>query len=83
MKLSLVFLKSNSSAFPFNRLDQQANNRPLVMILSYLRAKENHLEKYAKLYFDHGFDALVFQVSPWRLFLPESVQVRSGIQMIF
>lgn len=58
-------------------LKQDINDRPLVVILSWLNAKQKHLAKYANLYIDQGFDVLVAQITPWQLLWPvKGSQVR-------
>jgi hypothetical protein len=52
------------------RLTQDSNDKPLVIILSWLLAKQKHLSKYAKLYLDQGFDVLITEISPWQLLWP-------------
>jgi hypothetical protein len=60
--LSLLFL--------LPRLTQDLDDKPLVVILSWLQAKQKHLSKYAKVYLDQGFDVLVTQITPWQLLWP-------------
>ncbi|GJQ75038.1 hypothetical protein Trydic_g9657 [Trypoxylus dichotomus] len=45
-------------------------NRPLVVMPSWLMAKEKHIIKYAKFYMDYGFDVLNISVTPWQLLWP-------------
>ncbi|KRT84910.1 hypothetical protein AMK59_2185, partial [Oryctes borbonicus] len=45
-------------------------NRPLVVMPSWLMAKEKHIVKYAKFYLDYGFDVLNISVTPWQLLWP-------------
>lgn len=54
----------------FHRLTQDTDDKPLVVILSWLQAKQKHLSKYAQLYMDQGFDVLVAQITPWQLLWP-------------
>jgi Eukaryotic protein of unknown function (DUF829) len=59
------------------RLKQECNDKPLVVILSWLNARQKHLSKYAQLYLDQGFDVLITQISPWQLLWPvKGSQVR-------
>lgn len=52
------------------RLTQDIDDKPLVVILSWLQAKQKHLSKYAQLYMDQDFDVLVAQITPWQLLWP-------------
>lgn len=54
-------------------------DKPLVVILAWLQAKQKHLKKYAELYTNQGFDVLVAQVTPWQLLWPvKGCQVVAG-----
>lgn len=53
------------------RLQQDANGRPLVVILSYLLAKKKHIAKYAEVYFKQGFDVLVTRNTSMQTFWPK------------
>lgn len=52
------------------RLTQDIDDKPLVVIFSWLQAKQKHLSKYAQLYMDQDFDVLVAQITPWQLLWP-------------
>lgn len=45
-------------------------DKPLVILLSWLMAKRKHINKYANFYLDKGFDVLNVNVSPWQLLWP-------------
>lgn len=45
-------------------------DKPLVLLLSWLMAKKNHIYKYANLYIDKGFDVLNVTITPWQLLWP-------------
>jgi len=47
-----------------------AVRRPLTVILAWMLAKEQHLEKYRQLWFRRGFDVLTVRTSPIDLLLP-------------
>lgn len=42
----------------------------LIVMLSWLLAKENHIMKYRSLYFDHGFDVLTVKTKPYKFLIP-------------
>ncbi|XP_074038383.1 transmembrane protein 53-like lethal (2) k09913 isoform X2 [Leptinotarsa decemlineata] len=44
--------------------------KPLVVMLSWLMAKKKHVHKYADIYLKHGFDVLNISLSPWQLLWP-------------
>lgn len=46
------------------------SERRLVVLLSWLEAKEKHIEKYREFYLHRGFDVLNVKTSPWDLLLP-------------
>lgn len=63
--------KSNYYRQSFNETPAQtANERRLVVLLSWLEAKEKHIEKYRQFYLDRGFDVLNVKTSPLDLLLP-------------
>lgn len=65
------------------RLIQDADDKPLVLVLSWLQAKQKHLKKYAKIYMDQGFDVLVARITPWQLLWPaKGTQVKFLIIII-
>lgn len=44
--------------------------RPLMVMLSWLMAKKKHVYKYADIYLKHDFDVLNVNISPWQLLWP-------------
>lgn len=48
----------------------EGSERRLVVLLSWLEAKEKHIEKYRQFYLDRGFDVLNVKTSPLDLLLP-------------
>lgn len=65
------------------RLKQDVDEKPLVVILSWLQSKQKHLSKYAKVYMDQGFDVLVAQITPWQLLWPVKGSQVSSISYHF
>lgn len=60
------------------RLKQQCD-RPAVLIISWLNARQKHLAKYAQLYIDQGFDVFCTHITPWQLLWPvKGTQVSIG-----
>lgn len=51
-------------------LATQNPERKLVVLLSWLQAKEKHIEKYRQFYLDRGFDVLNVKTSALDLLLP-------------
>ncbi|XP_055592399.1 transmembrane protein 53-A-like isoform X2 [Uranotaenia lowii] len=49
---------------------KRSSDKPTVFIISWLAAKQKHLQKYAKIYIDQGFDVIVAQITPWQLLWP-------------
>ncbi|KAJ8024013.1 Transmembrane protein 53-B [Holothuria leucospilota] len=56
-------------------LDQA--NRPLVLILSWLAAKQQHISKFSRLYLGSGCDVLVVKLNTAQLLLP-----KKGVQKV-
>lgn len=46
------------------------DDKPLVVMLSWLMAKKKHIYKYATFYVNNGFDVLNINISPWQLLWP-------------
>ncbi|XP_072755960.1 uncharacterized protein L(2)k09913 [Anoplolepis gracilipes] len=47
-----------------------ANTRPLLIILTWLLSKRQHVMKYVNLYTEQGFDVAVVSLTPWQLMWP-------------
>lgn len=45
-------------------------DKPLVILLSWMLAKGKHIYKFADYYVDHGFDVLRISITPWQLLWP-------------
>lgn len=54
----------------FNETLATSTERRLVVLMSWLEAKEKHIEKYRQFYLDRGFDVLNVKTSPLDLLLP-------------
>lgn len=52
--------------------DDGKSKKPLAVILSWMLAKDNHLEKYRSLYLSKGFDVLTVNIAPKDLLFPVS-----------
>nr|CAI5836751.1 unnamed protein product [Callosobruchus analis] len=49
---------------------ESAEDKPLVVLLSWLMAKKKHVYKYADIYLKNGYDVLNISISPWQLLWP-------------
>ncbi|XP_076675965.1 transmembrane protein 53-like lethal (2) k09913 isoform X1 [Andrena cerasifolii] len=49
---------------------ENTENRPLLVMLTWLLAKRRNVMKYANLYMDQGFDVAVVSMTPWQLLWP-------------
>lgn len=49
---------------------ERPDDKPLVVMLSWLMAKKKNIFKYADIYLKEGFDVLNVNVSPWQLLWP-------------
>lgn len=52
------------------RLTHNSNTRPLVLILSWLMAKQQHVLKYAEVYVEKEFDVVIVVSKPWDVLWP-------------
>lgn len=62
--------KSQYYGQSFNETLSTSCERRLVVLMSWLEAKEKHIEKYRQFYLDRGFDVLNVKTSPLDLLLP-------------
>lgn len=46
------------------------NERPLLVILSWLLSKRKHIMKFTNFYMEQGFDVVTVSISPWQLIWP-------------
>lgn len=46
------------------------NNRPLLVILTWLLSKRQHVMKFVNLYMEQDFDVAVVSLTPWQLLWP-------------
>ncbi|XP_060531116.1 transmembrane protein 53-like [Cylas formicarius] len=49
---------------------ENVDDKPLVVLLSWLMAKKKHTYKYAEIYIEKGFDVLNVSVNPWQFLWP-------------
>jgi len=56
-------------------------SRPLVVLLSWLMAREGNLEKYRSIYFKHGFDVLTVKTRPFEMLLPTMGSQRVALNL--
>ncbi|RXG70362.1 Transmembrane protein 53-A [Armadillidium vulgare] len=54
----------------FKPLEIVDKNKPLILLYSWLLAKNQHISKYSKFYLDRGIDVLVVRTNPWDLLRP-------------
>ncbi|XP_063832169.1 uncharacterized protein LOC135081379 [Ostrinia nubilalis] len=52
------------------KLDKQPN-KPLCIIMNWMLARPQHVQKYASLYLEQGFDVVSVSCSPWQLMWPQ------------
>lgn len=71
--------KTNASVNASNLKLSSPQDRPLVVMPTWLMAKKKHISKYAKFYLDYGFDVLSISITPWQLLWPtKGTQVVAG-----
>ncbi|XP_076236496.1 transmembrane protein 53-like lethal (2) k09913 [Calliopsis andreniformis] len=49
---------------------ENSENRPLLVLLSWLLAKRKHVMKFVNLYTEQGFDVALVSITPWQLMWP-------------
>lgn len=49
----------------------EGKSRPLAVLLTWLAAREKHIEKYRNLWLQKGFDVLTVKMDPHQLLLPK------------
>lgn len=70
---NIEYIVQNNQIKTRNRTNEQYNNaknRPLLVLLSWLLSKRKHVMKYMNLYKEQGFDIVVVSVTPWQLMWP-------------
>lgn len=70
---TVAFMTNGSTKHLKNRpnlSEYSAEGRPLAVLLCWLAAKNNAVNKYAQFYVDQGFDVLTVRITPWQLLLP-------------
>jgi hypothetical protein len=50
--------------------EYRSEGRPLSILLCWLMAKNNAVNKYAQFYLDRGFDVLTVRITPTQLLIP-------------
>ena len=58
--------------FPYTAIsaEEAQCNRPVVVLIGWLNAKEKHLRKYQEIYWQRGFDVLMMPVSALHIVRP-------------
>lgn len=62
--------QDNVSSKSLARNVNVVNNRPLLVILTWLLSKRRHVMKFVNLYMEQGFDVAVVSLTPWQLMWP-------------
>jgi alpha/beta superfamily hydrolase len=55
-----------------SKWEHSSEGRPLTIMLCWLMAKNNAVNKYANFYLDKGFDVMTVRITPAQLLLPTS-----------
>ena len=50
---------------------EEPDNKPLVIMMSWLMARDKHINKFANIYVDQGFNVLHIKTLPRQLLWPE------------
>jgi hypothetical protein len=67
--ITLLSNEKKNGAVVNLKLENQ-EDKPLVIMLSWLMAKRKHIFKYADFYISKGFDVMNISVTPWQLLWP-------------
>lgn len=59
-------VRTDKATWNFNREE----NKPLLVLLSWLLPKRAHVMKYVNLYLQQEFDVLLVSITPWQLLWP-------------
>ena len=59
-------VRTNKAIWNLNREE----NKPLLVLLSWLLPKRAHIMKYVDLYLQQEFDVLLVSITPWQLLWP-------------
>ncbi|CAL8114078.1 unnamed protein product [Orchesella dallaii] len=73
---TVAFVSNGSTKHLRNRpnlSEYSSEGRPLTVLICWLMAKNNAVNKYTKFYLDQGFDVLTVRITPWQLLLPARV----------
>jgi hypothetical protein len=78
--ITLLSNEKKNGAVVNLKLENQ-EDKPLVIMLSWLMAKRKHIFKYADFYISKGFDVMNISVTPWQLLWPlKGTQVGRSLQ---
>ncbi len=53
-------------------VESSGEKRPLVLLLSWLAAKQRHLSNFSQFYLDQGCDVLTIKIKPMQILLPKT-----------
>lgn len=70
---NIEFLTQDNQIVSSKNLVQNVNvvnDRPLLVILTWLLSKRQHVMKFVNLYMEQGFDVAVVSLTPWQLMWP-------------
>ncbi|KYM81262.1 hypothetical protein ALC53_08333 [Atta colombica] len=70
---NIEFLTQNNRIISSKNIAQTlnvTNNRPLLVILTWLLSERRHVMKFVNLYMEQGFDVVVVSLTPWQLLWP-------------
>lgn len=70
---NIEFLTQDNRIISSKNTAQNINvtgNRPLLVILTWMLAKRQHVMKFVNLYMEQGFDVAVVSLMPWQLMWP-------------
>lgn len=70
---NIEFLTQDNCIISSKNITQNVNvtnNRPLLVILTWLLSKRQHVMKFVNLYMEQGFDVAMVSLTPWQLMWP-------------
>jgi len=69
---NIEFLTQDNHVLSKNKAHNMnmVNDRPLLIILTWLLSKRQHVMKFVNLYMEQGFDVAIVSVTPWQILWP-------------
>ncbi|XP_070156870.1 uncharacterized protein [Polyergus mexicanus] len=67
---NIEFLTQDNLVSSSKNVIHNVNNRPLLVILTWLLSKRQHVMKFVNLYMEQDFDVIMVSLTPWQFLWP-------------